>query len=211
MKSILFYGDSNTWGFDPKTRNRYPYEIRWTSVCADGLGEGYCCIPSGMNGRTTIFDDPLKGCRNGTDGIDYSLQTHKPIDLLVLMLGTNDMKYTDAAGSAVGLGQLVSKIITANERYSLSSPVFPEGAKILLVSPVLLYENIDETGRHNAIEESRKLSGLYKAIADRYGLEFMDAADITPPSDVDGVHLDPDGHRKIGQAIAAKIKEMFRN
>ena len=104
MKSILFYGDSNTWGFDPETGNRYSYEIRWTSVCASILGKGYCCIPSGMNGRTTIFDDPLKGCRNGSDGLDYALQTHKPLDLLVLMIGTNDMKYTDAAGSAAGVG-----------------------------------------------------------------------------------------------------------
>ena len=210
MKTVLFYGDSNTWGFDPETGNRYSYEIRWTSICASILGEGYCCIPSGMNGRTTIFDDPLKGCRNGSEGIDYALQSHKPLDLLVLMIGTNDMKYTDAAGSAAGLEQLVLKIMTANERYSLSSPVFPDGAKILLISPVLLNENIDETGRHDAMEESRKLSALYKGIADKYELAFMDAADITPPADVDGVHLSPEGHRKIGQAVAARIADVFR-
>ena len=108
------------------------------------------------------------------------------------------------------LDQLVLKILTANERYSLSSPVFPDGAKILLISPVLLNENIDETGHHDAIEESRKLSGLYKGIADKYELAFMDAADITPPSEVDGVHLNPEGHRKIGQAVAAKIADVFK-
>ena len=205
MKSILFYGDSNTWGFDPETRNRYPYELRWTSICAEQLGEEYCCIPSGMNGRTTMFDDPLKGCRNGIDGIDYALQSHKPLDLLVLMLGTNDLKYTDAKGSADGMDRLISKIVTANERYSLSSPVFPSGAKILLISPVLLFTNIDETGKHDAIEESGKLAGLNQRIADKYGLAFLDAAKITPPSDVDGVHLSPEGHRRLGQAAAEKI------
>lgn len=205
MKSILFYGDSNTWGFDPETRNRYPYELRWTSICAEQLGEEYCCIPSGMNGRTTMFDDPLKGCRNGIDGIDYALQSHKPLDLLVLMLGTNDLKYTDAKGSADGMDRLISKIVTANERYCLSSPVFPSGAKILLISPVLLFTNIDETGKHDAIEESGKLAGLNQRIADKYGLAFLDAAKITPPSDVDGVHLSPEGHRRLGQAAAEKI------
>ena len=87
---ILFYGDSNTWGFDPATCGRYPYEQRWTSICAEILGENYHCMPAGMNGRTTIFDDPWKGCRNGIKGLDYELQSHKPLDLCVVMLGAND-------------------------------------------------------------------------------------------------------------------------
>lgn len=208
MKTILFYGDSNTWGFDPAIRDRYPYQMRWTTVCAKKLGAKYCCLPSGMNGRTTVFDDPLKGCRNGTEGIDYALQSHKPLDLLVLMLGTNDLKFTNAEGSAAGMDLLVSKIVTANERYNLSSPVFPNGAKLLLISPVLCFENIDETGRYDAREESEKMSGLYKTIADKYGLYFLDAAEITPPSDVDGVHLSPEGHKKLGQTVAEKIAEI---
>lgn len=209
MKNILFYGDSNTWGFDPATRNRYPYKVRWTSICAGILGADFCCIPSGMNGRTTMFDDPLKGCRNGLEGIDYALQTHKPLDLIVVMLGTNDLKYTDAAGCAAGMEQLICKIITANERYNLSSPVFPDGAKVLLISPVLLFENINETGKCDAREESRKLADLYIDIEDRYGLEFLNAANIAEPSDTDRVHLGPEGHRKIGQAVAEKISSIF--
>ena len=93
MRSILFYGDSNTWGYDPRDGSRYPYEKRWTSVCAAALGSGFCCIPAGMNGRTTVFDNPLKGCRNGLDGLDYALQSHKPLDLVTVMLGTNDLGY----------------------------------------------------------------------------------------------------------------------
>ena len=65
MMNVLFYGDSNTWGFDPETGQRYPYPLRWTSVCARLLGPEYNCIPCGMNGRTTAFDDPVKGARNG--------------------------------------------------------------------------------------------------------------------------------------------------
>ncbi len=209
MINILFYGDSNTWGFDPETGNRYPYEKRWTTVCAKKLGAKYNCIPSGMNGRMTIFDDPLKACRNGTEGLDYALQTHKPLDLFVLMLGTNDLKHTGATGSASGMEQLVSKILSSNKRYSLSSPVFPNGAKILLISPVLLNQNIDETGWYDAKAESQKLSDLYREIAEKYGLEFLDAAAITDPSPVDGVHLSAEGHEKIGLAVAEKIAEIF--
>ena len=209
MKTILFYGDSNTWGFDPLTRERYPFEKRWTSICAGLLGDGYCCIPAGMNGRTTAFDDPLKGCRNGLEGLDYELQTHKPLDLVAVMLGTNDLKYTDAAGSAAGMEALVEKILSANRRFCLSSPVFPDGANILLISPVRLMQDISETGRNDASAQSKKLSGLYGEIARKYRLEFLDAAEVTAPSEADGVHLDADGHERMGSAAAESVKRFF--
>ena len=208
MRNILFYGDSNTWGFDPETCGRYDYGERWTTICAQALGEAYHCIPAGMNGRTTIFDDPWKGCRNGVRGLDYELQSHKPLDLCVVMLGTNDLKFTDAKGSAAGMERLLRKILTANQRYSLSSPVFPEAAKFLLVSPAFLNSNITEIGLHDAREESRKMAGLYEALAGKYSLEFLDASSVTGPSAADGVHLDAEGHRKLGLAIAEKIQTL---
>lgn len=205
MNNILFYGDSNTWGFNPANGQRYPYELRWTTICAGLLGEDCCCIPEGMNGRMTAFDDPVKGCRNGLKGLDYALQSNKPLDLLVLMLGTNDLKFTNAEGSAEGLKKLVRKIVSANERFSLSSPVFPEGAKILVISPVLLYSNICETGEYDACAESEKLSALYERIAEEEQLEFLDASAFAEPSAVDGVHLGPEGHQKLAHSVAEKI------
>ena len=203
MKNILFYGDSNTWGFDPNTTLRYPYEFRWTTVCAGILGPDYNCIPAGMNGRTTMFDDPVKGCRNGIKGLDYELQTHKPLDLFVVMLGTNDLKYTDARGSAAGMEKLAELVLTANERYNLSSPVFPNGPKALLISPVPLTAHVGE--RKDDIVEAEKLSALYGRIAEARCLAFLDAAQYAGPSPIDGVHLGVDGHRKLGAAVAEKI------
>ena len=206
-KSILFYGDSNTWGFDPGTRLRYPYHLRWTTICAAQLGEAYNCIPAGMNGRTTAFDDPVKDARNGVKGLDYELQTHKPLDLMVVMLGTNDLKYTNAAGSAAGMERLIELVLTANQRFSLSSPVFPaEGASVLLISPILLKSHVGD--RNNDVEESAKLSSLYQRIANAHRLHFMDAAQYTGPSDLDGVHLSIDGHNRLGSAIADTIKRI---
>ena len=207
MKNILFYGDSNTWGFDPCTTLRYPCHSRWTTVCAALLGDGFQCIPAGMNGRTTAFDDPMKGARNGIKGLDYELQTHKPLDLFVVMLGTNDLKYTNAQGSADGMERLIELVTTANQRYSLSSPVFPDGASILLVSPVLLNAHVGE--REDDIEESARLSEIYQKIADKYHVHFLDAALYAAPSEIDGVHLDVDGHKKLGTAIAEKIRSIF--
>ena len=211
MKTVLFYGDSNTWGFDPETGGRYPYEKRWTTVCSKHLGEEFQCIPCGMNGRTTVFDDPLKGCRNGIDGLDYELQTHKPIDIFVLMLGTNDLKYTDAKGSAAGMKQLIQKLISVNQRFSLSSPVFPKEARILLVSPVHLNQNISESGTCDARSESEKLAALYEKLAQDFRMEFMDASAVADASGHDGIHLGETGHRNIGLAIAEKIRQNYEN
>jgi len=209
MFNILFYGDSNTWGFDPVTCGRYPYEKRWTSICAQILGPDYNCIASGMNGRTTAFDDPIKGSRNGTAGLDYALQTHKPLDLIVVMLGTNDLKFTDASGSAGGMEKLIRQIVTANERYNLSSPVFDISPgmpnPVLLISPVLVEGKLNDSIIIDEVTESRKLAGLYAEIADRNHTYFMDAAVLTNPSETDGIHLDTAGHEIIGKAAAEKI------
>ena len=208
MRSILFYGDSNTWGYDPGTTLRYPYELRWTTICAARLGDGYDCIPAGMNGRTTAFDDPVKGARNGIKGLDYELQTHKPLDLMVIMLGTNDLKYTDAKGSAAGMEQLIDHVLNANQRFSLSSPVFPRGgAPVLLISPVFLEAHVGNL--RDDITESVKLAGLYQRLADKKHIHFMDASRIASASNIDGVHLGAAGHMHLGEAVAEKIGGIF--
>lgn len=211
MKNILFYGDSNTWGFDPGTTLRYPYPVRWTSICASILGSGYNCIPAGMNGRTTVFDDPIKGSRNGIKCLDYELQTHKPLDLFAVMLGTNDLKYTDAEGSVAGMERLIELVMTANQRYNLSSPVFPNcdasGQVILLISPILLRSHVGDYP--NDIADSARLSNLYQEIARKNHLHFLDAALYAEPSEVDGVHLGVEGHKALGAAVAEKIKEVL--
>jgi lysophospholipase L1-like esterase len=259
MKNLLLYGDSNTWGFDPATTLRYPYHLRWTTICAALLGDGYNCIPAGMNGRTTAFDDPVKGSRNGIKGLDYELQTHKPLDLFVVMLGTNDLKYTEAKGSAAGMEKLIELVLTANQRYNLSSPVFPERnisavtaaavqssvynasvspagavfaataaagqspvgnasfspmhtypavtAPILLVAPILLKAHLGAF--EDDIAESARISAFYQDIAKKHRLHFMDAAMYAEPSEIDGVHLSIEGHKKLGEAIASKIKSLL--
>ena len=92
MKTILCYGDSNTYGYDPSNGFRYPKNVRWTGVLADLLGPEFTVIEEGCNGRTTVFDDPLEGWKNGLDYLKPCLNSHKPIDLVILMLGSNDLK-----------------------------------------------------------------------------------------------------------------------
>lgn len=213
MKNILFYGDSNTWGYNPENGGRYPYDVRWTSVAEKILGEDYHCIAAGLNGRTTVFDDMWKDCRNGRDALDFELQTHKPLDLVVIMLGTNDLKFVDAHRSARGIETILMMTKMANERFSMASPVFPNGAKILLISPILIganSENNDEDDlMPNGHEESQKFAALYKAMADKCGAYFLDAAQFAEPCLIDCEHMMPEGHRALGEAAARKIKEIL--
>ena len=213
MKNILFYGDSNTWGFNPEDGGRYPYDLRWTTVAEKILGEDYNCVAAGINGRTTVFDDPWKGCRNGKDALDFELQSHKPLDLVVIMLGTNDLKFGSADLSARGIETLMMMVKMANERFCTSSPVFPNGEKILLISPILIGE-IDENHFEydlipNGHEESKRFAPLYKAMADKCGAYFLNAADYAEPCDIDSEHMTPNGHAALGKAVAAKIKEIL--
>lgn len=213
MKNILFFGDSNTWGYNPENGGRYAFGERWTSIAAESLGADYHCIAAGLNGRTTVFDDPWKSCRNGADALDIELQTHKPLDLVVIMLGTNDLKFVDASRSARGAERLVVMTKMANERFSNSSPVFPEGAKVLLVSPILVHEKSENNDEADLMpdghNESKRFAALYGAVAENNGVYFMNAADYAYPCDIDCEHMTREGHASFGKAIAEKIKEIF--
>lgn len=155
-----------------------------------------------------MFDDPIKPLRNGCEELDHELQSHKPLDLVVVMLGTNDLKFTDSKGSAAGLEKLVRLILTANERFRFSSPVFPAEPSVLILSPVHLNASFGTSG-HDDAAESRLLAGCYQEVAGNHDLPFMDAAAVAEPSKTDGVHLDLEGHRRIGEAVAGKIREIL--
>lgn len=210
MKNILFYGDSNTWGYTPGDGSRLPYESRWTTIAARQLGEEYRCIACGLNGRTTAFEHPGRPCRNASATLDCDLQTHKPLDLIVIMLGTNDLKFVSALECAKGMENLIVLTKTANERFDFTTPVFPQDAKILLVSPVHLGAAIvcHMDPALSPKEQVRKLRPLYEAIAQRHGAYFLDAAEFAEVSAVDDEHLTMDSHVRLGQAIARKIREI---
>lgn len=210
---VLCYGDSNTWGFMPGTGERRGAEERWTGVCQKLLGEKYTIIENGLNGRTTVFDDPFNDYLNGKKCLGYTLISQKPIDLAVLMLGTNDMKYANAVGASTGADELVRMLLNANEIYRTSQPVFPKGAKVLLVAPPLIADEIDELRPDSTVAgksgETKRFAALYEQIAKNRGVYFLDAAQYTKPSLIDCVHIDGESHRKLGIAMAQKIEEIF--
>ena len=203
MINILCYGDSNTWGCRPGILSRFPADVRWTGVLANKLGEGYHVIEDGINGRSTTWDDPANLCRNGLSGLGYALYRSKPLDLVIVMLGTNDLNYTDAEGYYLGIKLLAKQILQANTGFPGTSNVFSENARLLLVSP------IEETPEMPAYEESRKLAYYTQRVANELNVPWLDAAKYAKPSPLDGCHMEAQYHHALGQAIYEKVKEIL--
>lgn len=137
MKSILCFGDSNTYGLVPGTNNRYEWGTRWSSILDERVRDkGYRVVEEGLCGRTTIFEDPLRDGRRGTELLPTILESHKPVDMVVLMLGTNDCKTVyDASAEVIGKG--IEKLISQIK--AVDSDI-----KILLMSPINLGKNVGE-------------------------------------------------------------------
>ena len=217
MRAILCYGDSNTWGYDPAAFNfetgefrRHPYEVRWPVRLAALLGPGYHIAEEGYNGRTTVFDDPIRPGRNALDHFPVSFLTHEPLDLITLMLGTNDLKDVYNVPANVIAGG-VERLI--RELHYLIPTSLSRDVKILLISPpeVLPMENGEFYPTLSAAshEKSKQLPALYGKVAAKYGCGFLDAAKIVAPSRVDGIHLDPAAHAALAEAVAIKVREML--
>lgn len=207
MKRVLCYGDSNTWGFDPAARTRYPADVRWTGVLANRLGSDYAVIEEGLNGRTTRWNDPLSDGRNGLSYLRPCIDSHLPLDMIVVMLGTNDLKRrfnlsaSDIAESAAGLAEEARRFVRT-----------PNGAhaEVLLVAPpaVTALTELDQMFA-GAMEKSRQFSHFYRLAAGWNHLPWFDAGSVIVSSDLDGIHLEADEHRKLGEALAGEVRQLI--
>ena len=176
MKEILCFGDSNTYGLIPGTKNRYGRDTRWTGLIEQQLyGKGCRIIEEGLCGRTTVFEDELREGRKGAAFLPTLLESHAPVDRVVLMLGTNDCKtFYNASAEVIGLGveRLVEQIRKADKNI-----------RILLISPIQLGEGVWEQGydpefNEKSVEVSKGLKAVYQKVAEKYGCDFLAASDV---------------------------------
>ncbi len=207
MKTILCYGDSNTWGYNPRTGERFSRDERWTGVLRQKLGTEYHVIEEGLNGRTTVWNDPIEGYKNGKEYLIPCLQSHRPIDLVVIMLGTNDLKKRFSV-SAYDIASAAGVLVDVVQR----SDAGPDGRppKVLLMAPppvgklTEFAEMFDDAG-----VKSRKFSEYYRRVAEEYGCMLLDASEVIVSSDLDGIHFEASEHQKLGEAVAAQVRNIF--
>ena len=208
MKTVLCYGDSNTWGADPAIMgNRFDLDVRWPGVLRNALGDGYWVIEEGLGGRTTVWDDPIEGYKNGKEYLTPCLNTHRPLDLVTVMLGTNDLKKRfslSAYDIAQGVGVLVKMIQQSECGPNNSAP------KVLLMCPppVAKLTNYAEMFE-DSVPRSKRLAEHYQRVAQELGCEFLNAGSVMVSSDLDGIHFEAGEHQKLGLAVAKEIRRIL--
>ena len=218
MKSIMCFGDSNTWGFMPKLEqpamdapNRYPFDVRWTGLLQSKLGANYRIIEEGLIGRTTMFDCPMEDHRNGLKDIDMLLVTHTPLDLVIIMLGTNDTKLTLGMTPHViarGVERLIERIRTGSHGPGGAAPL------ILVVAPIRMGARVSERwlkGEFDAssLEKDACLAPAFADVARRTGVHFLDAGAHITADDADCIHMNVEGHAALAGLMYDAVKEIL--
>ena len=209
-KRVLCFGDSLTWGFDPESRERFPEESRWPVVLQQELGDSFQVIEEGQCGRTIATEDPAEGEKNGLTYIRPCLETHSPLDLVIIMLGSNDCKQKFSYSSMDIAGEMqifLEKVISYNHFRC------DDRFRILLVSPPVITDSIrgswlgDAFGADHSQKVSSELALWYLKLSKIYHCSYLDASTCVTTSQADGCHLDADAQKKLGLRIAEKIKE----
>ena len=203
MRRILCFGDSNTWGYDPATQERFDEATRWTGVLQAALGREYAVIEEGLNGRTTVWNDPIEGHKNGHDYLVPCLESHRPLDLVVLMLGTNDLKRRFSL-SAYDIAQGVAVLLRAVSYSAAGRDGQPPRVLLLAPPPTAKLSDFAEMFE-GAGPKSLLLGQHYRAVAEPYHAAFLDTATVVRTSDIDGIHLEAAEHAKLGRAVAHEV------
>ena len=216
QKRILCFGDSLTWGWNPVVDgvpvNRYPKAIRWTGVLADELGSGFEIIEEGLSGRTTNLDDPLDSRLNGSNYLPSALASHLPLDLVVLMLGTNDTKsYFNRSSSdiAIGMAYLVGQVAKSAGGVGTA---YSAPQTLIIAPPPIQRIDIDwfKIEFSGAEQKTKELAEKYRALSEISGSHFLNAGEIICTNGVDGIHFSEQNNLDLGKAVAEKIKQIFQ-
>ncbi len=209
LPTVLCFGDSNTHGADPGGGERFAPDVRWPGVMAGLLAGEAHVIEEGLNGRTTIWDDPFTEGRNGRTYLPPCLRSHQPLDVLVLMLGTNDVKpmfHAEPFEVALGMQSLVD--------IAQASGCGPTGTapRILVVAPPRLLDTTAQSdlwGFRDRQAAALALAPLYQAVAASRGAAFLDAGSIVSGDPADGVHLSAESHAVLARAMADAVRPLL--
>lgn len=212
MKTILCFGDSNTHGTPPMATleddGRLDRDTRWPGRLGAALGAGVHIIEEGLPGRTTVHDDPIEGVdKNGERGLVMALQSHRPLDLVILMLGTNDLKARFSVGPvdiALSVEKLADQILTSDSGRKGGAP------KLLVVAPPPILETGDLAEMFaGGAAKSKRLGAAMESRAALRGFDFVDAGQHIAVSPLDGIHYDADTHGTLAEALTEPVRGML--
>ena len=210
---ILCFGDSNTWGYiSGSDHQRYGIGERWTSILSELLGNEYEVIEEGLSGRTLTSNDMRPG-KEGKNGYEYllpCLDTHDPIDLVVLMLGTNELRAVYNK-NAKEIGEIFEKYFV-EAILNRKSECKESSSKLLIITPPIVNEDVGHWGDNNkyigASKKSRELNNIYKTIAEKYKCYFLSNEELE--TGIDGIHLTKESHNKLANMLSNEIRKIYK-
>ena len=208
IRSVLCFGDSNTHGQMPGRGplERFDRHARWPGVLQAELGPSWYVVEEGLSGRTTVYDDPIEGAhKNGRTYLRPCVQSHAILHLVIIMLGTNDLKVRfnkPASEVAMGIGCLIYDLRELAPGPGGSVP------EIMIVAPPPMLDDVKEWKSifDGAPEKSRQLALEFEIMADSLGVHFFNAGAVCECDEADGFHLNADAHRALGTALAQEIE-----
>jgi lysophospholipase L1-like esterase len=190
MQTVVCFGDSNTWGYVPGSdAERYPREVRWPGRLQLALGDGWDVIAEGLNGRTAAVDSPVEDGRNGVDYLLPCLRSHRPVDMVVIYLGTNDVNFLRA--------DLVARSVTRLVKLARASETGPgrAGPSVLVVCPPPF--------------DGHALGPFFAAECIALGCELLDLDGVAAYTAHDTEHLDADGHAAVAAAVEERVRRLL--
>lgn len=211
LRRIICFGDSNTWGFDARTKKRFPEGVRWTSLLARYLGNDFQVVEEGLSGRTSCVDDPLFEGLNGLTYIHPCLMSHIPFELVIIMLGTNDTKERFNL-TPYNIAQGITRL--AVKAKGIAEENCGPHAKVLVVAPPPIgkdYINAEfgESMGEGCDKKSEEFPKYLKNLLKEYQIEFLDTSGIVSMNTIDYMHLDEEGHKKMADLVYKKVKEIL--
>ena len=179
---ILCFGDSNTYDYDPRGffGDRYGAEDRWVDLLAKQTGHE--CINAGANGRN-IPRNP------------YALRLlneHAPVDIFLVMLGTNDLLQGASAKEA------------AARMEAFLNPLLPHCSQILLVAPPPMKRGV-WVPADELVAESIHLAAEYNSLAENLNIPFVDTREWNIELTFDGVHFTEEGHHTFEENLRKEL------
>jgi len=207
VRSVLCYGDSNTWGYVASTDARLDWPDRWPGVLQSALGERVHVVEEGLSGRTTMFDVPGEASRNGLDTLPVALETHAPLDVVLLALGVNDLFLPGITARWVARG--VEALVLAARTGGWGPGQRAPSVVVVVPPPVGAVPEEWTADAPSAREESEQLAAEMARVCDPIGVPLVDLAGVCEPSSVDGVHFEAEAHRQIGLAVAPQVRRLL--
>ena len=206
MRTILCFGDSNTWGYDPETGERYPRHVRWPGRLQAALGDEWHVVEEGLPGRTATLDSPLADGKNGLTYLEPCLDSHAPLDAVLIALGTNDLaeRYSLTATDVARAAARLASVVARSDAGAGGEPPLP-----ILVCPPRAGDTTWAEDWAGAPAKSALLPERFRAVAEEEGYELIDLSEAAQFSALDGIHLDAAGHAAVARHVEQALRQLF--